>query len=133
MASAGLRAGAAAGPADRLARQVLLAHGYDADHAVQQFDPAMFGRYDLIIALDSQHRWVLRQIAPDAEAAQRVRLLGSFEDSVAACADVPDPAGGDVLDFERTLRLVQAAMPGVLAAIRAATGTCSAAGSIGCG
>ncbi len=39
----------------------------------------------------------------------------------------------DIPDFERALRLVRAAMPGVVAAIRAATGTCAGPGGIGCG
>ena len=132
-ASAGLRAESEGGPADPRAQAVLMAHGYQSDHAVRQFEPGMFDQYDLIIALDSQHQWVLRQAAPDAAAAGRVRLLGSFDPSAGAGWDVPDPAGGDIADYERTLRLVRSAMAGVLAEITAAVNTCPAAGGSDCG
>src|ERR1700739_1936469 len=95
VASAGLRAEAEGGPADPRAQEVLMAHGYRTDHAVRQFVPGMFGQYDLIIALDGQHEWVLRQAAPDVLAAGRVRLLGSFDPSAGAGWDVPDPFGGE--------------------------------------
>jgi protein-tyrosine phosphatase len=133
VASAGLRAEAEGGPADPRAQEVLTAHGYRSDHAVRQFEQGMFGQYGLIIALDGQHEWVLRQAAPDAVAAGRVRLLGSFDPSAGAGWDVPDPFGGDISDYERTLRLVRSAMPGVLAEITAAINTCSPAGSSDCG
>ena len=70
--------------------------------------------------MDSQHEWVLRGVAPDAGARARVRLLGSFGPAADAGWDVPDPVGGDLADYERTLRLINTAMPGVLAAARAA-------------
>jgi protein-tyrosine phosphatase len=133
VASAGLRAQAAGGPADPRAQAVLMANGYRSDHAVRQFEPGMFGQYDLIIALDGQHEWVLRQVAPDAVAAGRVRLLGSFDPSAGAGWDVPDPFGGDISDYERTLRLVRSAIPGVLAEITAAINTCSPAAGSDCG
>jgi protein-tyrosine phosphatase len=119
VASAGLRPEVAGAPADARAQAVLRAHGFTAEHAVRRFEPAMFAHYDLIIALDSGHEWVLRQSAPDAAAAARVRLLGSFDPAAGAGWDVPDPVGGDITDYERTLCLVTAAMPGILDAIRA--------------
>ena len=117
--SAGLRPELVGAPADARAREVLQAHGFGFEHAVRRFEPGMFGRYDLIIALDSGHEWVLRRSAPDTAAAARVRLLGSFDPAAGAGWDVPDPFGGDITDYERTLSLVTAAMPGVLAVVRA--------------
>jgi protein-tyrosine phosphatase len=118
--SCGLRAAAAGGPADPRAQEVLRVHGFGFDHAVRQFDPEMFGCYELIIALDSMHQYVLRHVAPDEAAAARVRLLGSFDPAAGAGWDVPDPVGGDMTDYERTLGLVRSAMPGILDAVRAA-------------
>ena len=120
VSSSGLRAAKAGGPADPRAQQVLQAAGLSADHAVRQFEAGMFGQYDLILALDSMHERVLRQIAPDAGAAARVRLLGSFDPAAGAGWDVPDPVGGDIADYQRALRLIQSAMPGVVDQIRAA-------------
>lgn len=118
--SCGLRTEVIGAAADPRAQAVLRAHGFGHEHAVRQFEPEMFGGYDLIIALDSNHEWVLRTMAPDGAAVARVRLLGSFDPAAGAGWDVPDPVGGDMADYERTLRLVQSAMPGVLAAIQAA-------------
>ena len=120
VSSSGLRAAKAGGPADPRAQQVLQAAGLSADHAVRQFEAGMFGQYDLLLALDSMHERVLRQIAPDAGAAARVRLLGSFDPAAGAGWDVPDPVGGDIADYQRALRLIQSAMPGVVDQIRAA-------------
>jgi protein-tyrosine phosphatase len=119
--SAGLRTELGGGPADPGALAVLAAHGYSGTHAVRQFEPGMFGRHDLIIALDSNHQWVLRQVAPDPADATRVRLLGSFDPAAGAGWDVPDPVGGDPADYERTFALIQAAMPGLLTAVASAT------------
>ena len=111
VASAGLRVGAAAGPADPRAREVLPAHGYDADHAVQQFDPAMSA------AMTWSSRWTACTSGCCARSRRmprlrRVRLLGSFDGSRGR-RDVPDPAGGGRADYERVLGLLRAAMPGV--------------------
>jgi len=121
IASSGLRAREAGAPADPRAQEVLRAAGFGTEHAVCQFEPAMFGRYDLIVALDTMHERVLRQVAPDAAAADRIRLLGSFDPAAGAGWDVPDPVGGDITDYQRALRLIRSAMPGVLDQIRAAT------------
>jgi protein-tyrosine phosphatase len=118
--SAGLRTEVPGGPADPGALAVLAAYGYSGAHAVRQFEPGMFAGNDLIIALDSNHQWVLRQLAPDPADSARIRLLGSFDPAAGAGWDVPDPVGGDPDDYERTLALVRTAMPGVLAAVMGA-------------
>jgi protein-tyrosine phosphatase len=120
-ASAGLRVRAEGAPADPRAQEVLLREGITLNHEAQQFDPAMFVGHDLIIALDSQQAWVLRQVAPDKESAAHVRLLGSFDQSGSGDWDVPDPYGGEISDYERTLRLLRTAMPGIVDAVRTAT------------
>jgi low molecular weight protein-tyrosine phosphatase len=115
--SCGLRTTVPGASADPRAQAVLAAHGYDCQHSVRQFGPEMFDRHDLIVALDANHEWILRQLAPSKDAAARVRLLGSFDPEAGAGWDVPDPVGGDISDYERTLALVRAAMPGLIAAI----------------
>ncbi len=119
--SSGLRARETGVPADPRAQQVLSAAGFGTEHAVCQFELAMFGQYDLIVALDTMHERVLRQAAPDPAAAARIRLLGSFDPAAGAGWDVPDPVGGDITDYQRALRLIRSAMPGVLDQIRTAT------------
>lgn len=118
--SAGLRIEVAGAGADPRARTVLGTNGYGSEHAVRQFELAMFDRYDLIIGLDSMHVFVLRQHAPDDAAAAKIHLLGSFDPAAGAGWDVPDPVAGEISDYRRALLLVQSAMPGVLATIHAA-------------
>jgi protein-tyrosine phosphatase len=117
--SAGLRTETPGAPADDGAVALLAARGYGTSHAVRPFQAGMFEAYDLIVALDGNHRWVLRQLAPDATAAAKIRLLGSFDPAAGAGWDVPDPVGGDVGDYERTFALIMAAIPGLVAAIAA--------------
>lgn len=80
----------------------------------------MLHRYDLIIALDTGHERLLRLAAAPAEpSAARIRLLRSFDPAAGDAGCVPDPVRGGAADYERALRLIEAAMPGVIAAIRA--------------
>jgi protein-tyrosine phosphatase len=129
VASCGLRTEKAGAAADPRAQAVLRAHGFGHEHAVRQFEPEMFGGHDLIIALDSNHAWVLRSMAPDEKTAAKIRLLGSFDPAAGAGWDVPDPAGGDRSDYERTLSLITSAMPGVLAVVQAAAALASGTSS----
>jgi protein-tyrosine phosphatase len=116
--SCGLRIKVPAAAADSRAQAVLAARGYGYGHSVRQFQPEMFDEHDLIVALDRNHEWVLGQLAPTRSAAAKVRLLGSFDPAAGAGWDVPDPVGGTADDYERTLELVRAAMPGLISAIR---------------
>ena len=118
VASAGLRVSAAGQPADPRARALLRARGYAAEHRTAQFEPDMLARFDLVIALDSMHQWVLRQAA-DGRTAGKIRLLGSFDPAAGAGWDVPDPVTGGPADYERVLELLVSAMPGVVDAVRA--------------
>jgi protein-tyrosine phosphatase len=113
-----LRVRAAGQPADPRAQEVLGRHGYAADHQTRQFEPAMLASHDLVIGLDSMHMSVLRHLAPDRDAAARIRLLGSFDPAAGAGWDVPDPVTGTVDDYERALGLIRSAMPGVVAEVR---------------
>ena len=117
--SAGLRIERPGGPADDGAARLLAARGYDTSHAARPFQAEMFAARDLIVALDSNHQWVLRQLAPDAAAAAKIRLLGSFDPAAGAGWDVPDPVGGAASDYERTFALITAAIPGLVATIAA--------------
>jgi protein-tyrosine phosphatase len=119
VASAGLRVRAEGEAADPRAQEVLQQHSYPFEHRTRQLNPAMLTGYDLVIGLDSMHMRVLRQAAADGPAAARLRLLGSFDEAAPGGWDVPDPVGGSPDDYERVLRLVRAAMPGVVAAVRA--------------
>ena len=101
-------------PADPRATEALRAAGYDlADdwHTARRFEAAWFDRYDLVVALDRGHERTLRRLAPTPEAAAKIRLLRGDG------KDVLDPYYGDAEDFAQCLKVIQDAMPGLLASL----------------
>jgi protein-tyrosine phosphatase len=124
VSSAGLRVAGPGAPADPRAQDVLRARGWSADHQTRQFEPAMLAGHDLVIGLDSMHVRVLTHAAgADPEAAAKIALLGSFDPAAGLGGwDVPDPVTGTTEDYQRALSLIESAMPGVVARVRAAAG-----------
>ncbi|QYX78866.1 low molecular weight protein-tyrosine-phosphatase [Streptomyces akebiae] len=97
---------------------VLESNGYGSVHAARQFQVSWFSRLDLVIALDEGHLKALRRLAPTAADADKIRLLRSYDPAAGDDLDVPDPYYGDMDGFEECLELVEAASPGLLAAVR---------------
>jgi protein-tyrosine phosphatase len=104
--------------ADERTVAVLEAGGYESDHAARQFQASWFSRLDLVIALDTGHLKALRRLANSAEDAGKVRLLRSYDPTAGDDLDVPDPYYGHMGGFEECLEMVEAASPGLLAAVR---------------
>lgn len=103
--------------ADERTVAVLEAAGYESDHAARQFQASWFSRLDLVIALDTGHLKALRRLANSAEDAGKVRLLRSYDPAAGDDLDVPDPYYGQMDGFEECLEMVEAASPGLLAAV----------------
>ncbi|RII11881.1 putative low molecular weight protein-tyrosine-phosphatase [Streptomyces sp. YIM 130001] len=109
--------------ADPRTVSVLEAHGYDGDLTARQFTAADFDRLDLVVALDSGHRRALQRLAPGPADAAKVRLLRSYDPAAGnddTGLDVPDPYYGGPDGFQECLDMVEAAVPGLLRAVRAA-------------
>ncbi|MEU8794379.1 low molecular weight protein-tyrosine-phosphatase [Streptomyces sp. NPDC048643] len=104
--------------ADERTVAVLEANGYRSGHAARQFQVSWFSRLDLVVALDASHLKALRRLAPTAEDAEKVRLLRSYDPAAGADLDVPDPYYGHMDGFDECLEMVEAASPGLLAAVR---------------
>ncbi|MFD5635294.1 low molecular weight protein-tyrosine-phosphatase [Streptomyces sp. NPDC127077] len=104
--------------ADERTVAVLEAGGYESDHAARRFQAGWFSRLDLVIALDTGHLKALRRLANSAEDAGKVRLLRSYDPAAGDALDVPDPYYGQMGGFEECLEMVEAASPGLLAAVR---------------
>ncbi|MEO3751744.1 low molecular weight protein-tyrosine-phosphatase [Streptomyces sp. B6B3] len=110
--------------ADPRATAALASAGYhrpgDAgEHEARQFRRGWFDRYNLVIALDRGHERSLRRLAPSPAHAARVRLLRDFDPAVSDPddLDVPDPYYGGDAGFAVCLKLIEDAMPGLLAEI----------------
>ncbi len=122
--SAGTSAGEVGNPLDPRAKSVLASHGIaGTGHTARKFKPAWFAERDLILALDTDHYDALRALAPTPAAAEKVRMLRSFDPAVAEAGlgnqGIYDPWYGDVKDFEVSWDLIAAAVPAILAHVSA--------------
>jgi protein-tyrosine phosphatase len=108
-------------PPDRRSTAAAKARGIVMAGAARQVTAADFDSYDLLLAADAQNVAALRAAAPDAEAAEKVVLLRSFDRASVAAGDldVPDPYYGGPRGFEAVLDLVEAACRGLLEDLRA--------------
>ncbi|AZI59435.1 low molecular weight phosphotyrosine protein phosphatase [Nakamurella antarctica] len=98
------------------AAKVLADHGYPHDHVAQQITAEKLDRIDLALAADRGHLHDLLQLRPDP-TGERVMLLRSFDPTSDGASDVPDPYGRDEAEFVRVLKMIEAAVPGVVAEI----------------
>jgi protein-tyrosine phosphatase len=107
-------------PPDERATLAARRRGVTLSGAAQQVGPDDFRRFDLLIALDRSILRELLAIAPDEEAAEKVRLLREFDPAASGDLDVPDPYYGGDRGFETVLDMVEAACRGLLDELRAA-------------
>lgn len=105
---------------DTRARAAARARDIDLDSIARQVRTADFERFDLILAMDGSNLHALRQLAPDDEAREKVRLLREFDPASADLhdLDVPDPYYDSQRGFEIVLDQVQAACEGLLEYVR---------------
>ena len=103
-------------PPDKRATEAAARRGVTLEGASRQIRPADFEDFDLILAMDSDNLRDIQALAPDEEAAAKVRLLRSYDpDSADGDFDVPDPFYGGARGFETVLDNVEAACRGLLA------------------
>jgi protein-tyrosine phosphatase len=96
----------------------LARRGYDGSaHRARQIEPSWLGSYDLLLAMDAGNLADLRRMARGSDAAGRVRLLRSFDPSLAGDdpfgGEVPDPYGGQPGEYARAFELIHAAAKGL--------------------
>lgn len=103
--SAGTHARAGFAPAP-LAIEV--AAGFGADISLQRSRPLQardFLDFDLLVALDLGHLDHLRFVRPAAASARTRLLLAGMAGT--GDAEVPDPYGGDLADFQYAAKLIE--------------------------
>lgn len=82
-------------------------HGYDFSHRARQVSTSDFDRFDLIVGMDAQNISDLNGLAPNAEAASKIRLMASYLTSHPGQKSIPDPYYGDESDFEFAVELIE--------------------------
>ncbi len=129
MESAGTGGWHVGDPPDARATATARARGIALEGAARQVRASDFEDFTLLLAMDRGNLRDLQHLAPDEEAAARVRLLREFDPASRDDAessgdlDVPDPYYGGPGGFEEVLDLVQAACVGLLAHIRGGVGS----------
>jgi protein-tyrosine phosphatase len=110
--------------ADARSRAAAKRHGYEIRHRARQFLRADFEAFDVICAMDAENYHNLLQLAPNAEAQQKVKLLRSFDPTAKRGAEVPDPYYGGELGFDEVIEICERSCRGLLDQLRptAATG-----------
>jgi protein-tyrosine phosphatase len=116
--SAGTGGWHAGEPPDERAALAAARRGVTLEGAARQVRESDFRRFDLLIALDRANLRELLAIAPDEEAAEKVRLLREFDPAADGDLDVPDPYYGGDRGFETVLDMVEAACRGLLGELR---------------
>ena len=109
------------GPADPRALAALAARGYQADdHVARQFVVESFAEYDLVLAMDRDNLADLSLLAPDGVSRESVQMLRTYDSAALAAGDldVQDPYYGPDDGFDRVLDQVEAAVDGLVEALR---------------
>jgi protein-tyrosine phosphatase len=102
---------------DRRMRQVAARRGFKYDGRARQFAQSDFGRFDLIIAMDTQNRANLRRLARGADDEAKIRLMREFDPQGRANDSVPDPYYGGIDGFENVYDIVERSCQGLLEAL----------------
>jgi len=107
-------------PPDQRASEAARRRGVTLEGAARQVGPDDFEDFDLLLAMDRDNLRELRALAPDGEAAEKVRMLREFDPASAGGPDldVPDPYYGGDQGFETVLDQVEAACRGLLDTLR---------------
>jgi len=92
--------------------------GIVIDGQARPFARSDFARFDYVIAMDASNVRDLGKLAPNPEAAAKVRLLRSFDPLAEPGAPVPDPYYGDDDGFDQVLELCRSACRHLLDEIR---------------
>ena len=105
---------------DARAAEAAARRGVTLEGSARQVRPRDFDDFDLLLAMDRDNYAELRELAPDAAAAEKVHMLREFDPESAGAPDldVPDPYYGGAQGFETVLDQVEAACRGLLDSVR---------------
>jgi protein-tyrosine phosphatase len=117
--SAGTGAWHAGEAPDGRMRRVAARYGLKYTGKARQFVRGDFEAFDWIIAMDTNNRDRLLDLADSPEKAAKVRLMREFDPQGGPNAIVPDPYYGGIEGFEEVFQIVKRSCRGLLAALEA--------------
>lgn len=106
-------------PPDQRMRRAAAQAGLAISGRARQFEPADFEHFDLIVVMDRANLRDVVALAPNDEAAERVRMFRSFDPEADLDLDVPDPYYGGDDGFHQVVEMVRRAAAGLVAAVTA--------------
>lgn len=116
--SAGTGGWHAGEPAHPETRATARRHGLEITHRARVFTAKDFERFDWILALDTDNRRAILELAPDDAARAKVHMLRAFEADAEVDAIVPDPYYNG--RFELVVEICERACGALLSRIRTA-------------
>ncbi len=120
--SAGMVDYHAGSPPDHRAQHSALRRGYDLSRQrARQLRASDFERFDLLLAMDTEHLDRLVDMSP-GPLVDRIKLLMDYAPAHARGTSVPDPYYGAPAGFERVLDMVEEACEGLLTDLRTRVG-----------
>jgi protein-tyrosine phosphatase len=104
---------------DSRMREVAAQRGFSYSGSARQFSAADYGRFDLVIGMDSNNKQdMLRQARSEADRV-KVHLLRKWDPEGGPNDPVPDPYYGGIEGFELAYDLVERSCQGLLAWLQA--------------
>ena len=107
-------------PPDRRAQKAAGRKGYDLSGLrARVVEPEDLGRFDLVVAMDTENLSALSAMAKaGGNDGAQLRLMCDFSERNGALRDVPDPYYGDMRDFETVVKMVEAAVDGLIGRLK---------------
>jgi protein-tyrosine phosphatase len=104
--------------ADERSRAAAKRAGYELRSRARQFAADDFSRFTYIVAMDRQNLSDLRRLVQNAQDAEKLHLLRSFDAESTEDSDVPDPYYGEQRGFDDVVTMCEKACAGLLEKIR---------------
>ncbi|NLG70599.1 MAG: low molecular weight phosphotyrosine protein phosphatase [Chloroflexi bacterium] len=104
-------------PPDERMRRVAASRGLVYNGSGRQFTRQDFDNYDLIIAMDSDNKRQLMNLARSDADRSKIRLMREFDPQGGPGQAVPDPYYGGINGFEEVYDIVERSVRGLLEAL----------------
>jgi len=109
-------------PPDERMLKTARKNGINLTSRARQFQRGDFHKTDLILAMDESNLLALQQMAPAADAREKLRLFRSFDQDNRGDLNVPDPYYGGAGGFDHVFEIVNRTCPRILQFIKDRSG-----------